>query len=212
MTLPEAPKSVSLARSIQSCPCHVCAFFSSKEEEYRVMLPFMCEGYQAGDKLLHILDKDEGGERLARLQGAGIDVENAERDGQLELRSWEQAHVLDGRFDMHAMLDLHQHHLAGENSSYRLTRIWSNQEWVLAEGLPGAEDLIEYEARFNYIWPKYENVYVCVYDVRKFSASVMMQLLRTHPFAITNGLMYRNPFYVPPDEFLREIGKSRSGP
>jgi hypothetical protein len=37
----------------------------------------------------------------------------------------------------------------------------------------------------------------------------MMQILRTHPFVITDGLMYRNPFYVTPDEFLMEIGKPR---
>ena len=44
-------KTVSIGRTLQSCPCHACAFFTSKEEEYRVMLPFMAEGFEAGDKL-----------------------------------------------------------------------------------------------------------------------------------------------------------------
>jgi hypothetical protein len=31
-----------------------------------------------------------------------------------------------------------------------------------------------------------------------------MDVLRTHPMAIVGGTLYVNPFYVPPDEFLRE--------
>lgn len=60
---------VHLAGNEQACPCHVCGFFSSKEEEYRVMLPFMAEGFRAGDKLFHIIDKRDRDERLARLKG-----------------------------------------------------------------------------------------------------------------------------------------------
>ena len=48
---------------------------------------------------------------------------------------------------------------------YPTTRLWSNQEWAL-EGVPGVEDAVEYEARFNHIWPKTNNVYVCVHDAK----------------------------------------------
>jgi hypothetical protein len=40
---------------------------------------------------------------------------------------------------------------------------------------------------------------------------MMMQMLRTHPFVITNGIMRENPFYVPPDEMLTEIRRRNSG-
>jgi hypothetical protein len=32
-----------------------------------------------------------------------------------------------------------------------------------------------------------------------------MDILRTHPMAIIGGLLHMNPFFVPPDEFLREV-------
>jgi hypothetical protein len=172
------------------------------------MLRFMAEGFEAGDKLIHILDKDERTDRRARLRAAGIDVENAEQSGQLELRPWEQAHLIGGHFDMHAMLELHQGHFAVDPRQDRVTRMWSNQEWALKH-LPSAEDLLEYEARFNYIWPNYNNVYVCVYDAQKFSAAVMVQMIRTHPLIIINGVIHENLFYVPPDELLKEIGRLR---
>lgn len=45
-----------------------------------------------------------------------------------------------------------------------------------------------------------------------------MDILRTHPMVIMGGVLQQNPFWVPPDEFLRELqartegtGPSRAG-
>jgi hypothetical protein len=197
-------KSFRLAGSIEQCPCHACAFFSSKEEEYRVMLPFMAEGFEAGDKLVNIIDGRHRNERLSRLRSVGVDVDLAERSGQLELLPWEQAHIVGGQFDQGRMLTEWERQTGEGNDRYSTTRLWSNQEWAL-ENLPGVEDIVEYEARFNYIWPKSNNVYVCVFDAKRFNAQTMMQMMRTHPLAIVDGKMLKNELYVPPDEFLKEI-------
>ena len=197
-------KTVSIGPTLQSCPCHACAFFTSKEEEYRVMLPFMAEGFEAGDKLVHIIDKNHRAERVARLNEAGIEVETAERNGQLELLPWEQAHVVDGYFDQHRILANLDRRFAEDSEHYKATRLWSNQEWALQD-LPGVTDIIEYESRFNLIWPKYQDITVCVYDATKFSAEVMMGMMRTHPLVIVNSVARPNPFYVPPEELLKEL-------
>lgn len=34
---------------------HVCAFFHNADEEYRVMLPFIKDGFECGDKAVHIV-------------------------------------------------------------------------------------------------------------------------------------------------------------
>jgi hypothetical protein len=36
-----------------------------------------------------------------------------------------------------------------------------------------------------------------------------MDILRTHPMAIIGGQLQTNPFFVPPDEFLRELHQRR---
>jgi len=164
----------------------------------------MAEGFEAGDKLVNIIDERNREERLQRLASVGIDVHAAERTGQLEIKPWERAHVVGGRFDQQAMLSNLDEAAQSASRSYRLTRLWSNQEWAL-EGVPGAEDLVEYECRFNYIWPKYNDVVVCVYDSTRFGADLLVQILRTHPFSIVGGILRENPFYVPPDQLLKEL-------
>jgi len=34
--------------------------------------------------------------------------------------------------------------------------------------------------------------------------------MRTHPMIIIGGMLQENPFFVPPDEFLQELRRSRS--
>ena len=204
------PKQVRLAGSVLDRKRHVCAFFHSKEEEYRVLLPFIKEGFEQGDRAFHIVDPRHRPEHLRRLQGVGIDVAEAERKGQLEVRRWEDAYLRDGHFDQNRMLALIEEVLTGGKAQgFPLTRLVANMEWGL-EDRPGVNDIVEYESRLNYVLPKYHDVVCCTYDLARFSASIVMNILRTHPTVIIGGILQENPFFVPPDEFLREL-RERAG-
>jgi MEDS: MEthanogen/methylotroph, DcmR Sensory domain len=207
----ENTRTVNLARTTVNCRCHVCAFFHSRDDEYNVMLPFIKEGIDAGDRAVHIIDNDQRSERLGRLAGTGIDVASAETDGQLELRPWESAYLKLGRFDQYAMIQLLEEFAkASAQTDTGVTRLWANMEWALLD-FPGVHDIVEYESRVNDVLPKYDMAVVCTYDVTKFSTSVVMDILRTHPQVIVGGILRENPFYVPPDEFLREL-RDRAAP
>ena len=204
------PKQVRLAGSVLDRSRHVCAFFHDKEEEYRVLLPFIKEGFDQGDRAFHMVDPRHRAEHLRRLQEAGIPVAEAERKGQLEVRRWEDAQLRDGHFDQNRMLALLEEVLAGGKAQgFPLTRLMANMEWAL-EDRPGLEDFLEFETRVNYLTPKYHDVLCCTYDLARFGANVIMDVLRTHPMVIIGGILQENPFFVPPDEFLREL-RERAG-
>lgn len=154
------PKQVRLAGSVLDRSRHVCAFFHRKEEEYRVLLPFIREGFAQGDRAFHVVDPRHRPEHLCRLQEAGIDVAGAERKGQLVVRRWEDAYLRDGHFDQNRMLALIEEVLTeGKAQGFPLTRLVANMEWAL-EDRPGVDDIVEYETRLNYVLPKYDDA-VC---------------------------------------------------
>ncbi len=84
-------------------------------------------------------------------------------------------------------------------------------EWALLDK-PGVDDLVEYETRLNYVLPKYDDPVICTYDLSKFSASVVMDIMRTHPVVIIGEVLQENPFFVPPDQFLLELRERRRFP
>jgi hypothetical protein len=198
-------RTVTLGRMNVPCRCHVCAFFSDSDDEEKVVLPFMREGLHTGDKTVCIMDQSLRSERLRRLAESGFDIANAEVSGQLELRSWENAPLQPARFDRGAMIELVEEVAkAGGKNGKGATRLWVNMEWALSDSL-GTNDIAEYESWLNRLLPNYDMATVCAYDVTKFSAAVVMDVLRTHPHVIVGGILRENPFYVPPDDFLREF-------
>jgi hypothetical protein len=184
---------------------HICAFFNSADEEHRVLGSFIKEGFERGDKACHLVDPDLRDDHLRRLADAGIDVAQAMDTGQLELRRWQDAYLRGNRFDQDAMLALIEEVLqSGAASGYRLTRLVAHMEWALCDNA-GVGDLVEYETRLNYVLPKYADPVICTYDLSKFGASVVMDVMRTHPAVIIGEVLHENPFFVPPDQLLLEL-------
>lgn len=185
-------------------PCHACAFFHTKEEEYELLLPFIREGFEQGEKTFHIIDECRRDEYVKRLSAMGIAAEKA-RDGRLEIRGWENAHLQAGRFDQHAMLSLVEEVFKGaKEQGFEHTRWVASMAWAL-EDKSGVADLVEYCARLNYVVPKYSATVICTYDLTRFTAAQVVDVLRSHPLAVIGGLVQQNPYYVPPESLLKEL-------
>jgi MEDS: MEthanogen/methylotroph, DcmR Sensory domain len=201
--------SVQCAGAMLGQHRHICAFFNGVGEQHRVLRPFIKEGFDRGDKAFHIVDPELQREHLKQLAEGGINVEQAMGTGQLELRRWQDAYLRGDRFDQDAMLALIEEVLqSGAASGYSLTRLVAHMEWALLDK-PGVDDLLEYETRLNYLLPKHDDPVICTYDLSKFGAGVVMDIMRTHPVVIIGGVLQENPFFVPPDQFLLEIRERR---
>ena len=187
---------------------HICAFFNSLDEQHRVLRSFITDGFDRGEKDLHFVDPKLREEHLKRLAGAGIDVDRAMSSGQLEVLQWQDAQLRGGRFDQDAMLALIEEVLqSGAAAGYPLTRFLAHMEWALDKS--AIDNLVEFETRVNYVSPKYDDPLICAYDLSKFSSTVVMDIMRTHPVVIIGGVLQENPFFVPPDQFLLEIQERR---
>lgn len=146
---------VHLAGSPLAPSQHVCAFFHSADEEYRVLLPFITDGLARGERAFHIVDPALRAMHLTRLADAGIGVEAAEQSGHLDVRVWDETYLREGHFDQDAMLALIEEVLqTGAAQGYPLTRLIAHMEWAL-EDRPGVDDIVEYETRLNYVLPRY---------------------------------------------------------
>jgi hypothetical protein len=105
------------------------------------------------------------------------------------------------------MLALAQEVVAGgSRQGFALTRVVAHMEWALGDW-PGVDDLLEYETRLNYILPQYKDPVICTYDLARFGGNIVVDIMRTHPMIIIGGVVQENPFFVPPDEFLRELAQ-----
>ena len=95
----ERDQSIRLAGSSLGSRAHICGFFSSPEDEHQILLPFIQEGLELGEKAVHTVDPRRRDDHLRRLRSAGIDVDALQVNGQFELRDWNNTQLREERFD-----------------------------------------------------------------------------------------------------------------
>jgi hypothetical protein len=191
---------------------HVCAFFNSHEEGYRVLLPFIKDGFECGDKAVHVVNPGQRQDHLQRLAAAGIDTIATQQRGQFELMSNSEAYLRDGIFDQDRMLAVFEQLASGgAKGGFPLSRIVCHMDWA-AENRSYIDNLVEFESRVNDVWRRHDDAVICVYDLAKFGGDTVVDIMRTHPMIIIGNTLQQNPFFVPPTEFLRELRGRRAAP
>jgi hypothetical protein len=189
---------------------HICAFFNDLDEEHRVLRSFFKDGIDQGEKAIHIVEAGKREDYLKRLAEADINVQEMMDVGRLEILPWTDMYVCDHRFDQDAMLaSVEELIQSGATAGYPRTRlVGHHMDWLFLDG-PAVSNLLEYEARLNEVLSLHDDPVICNYDLSKISASVVMDIMRTHPLVIIGGLLRENPFFIPPSQFLLEMRERR---
>jgi len=181
---------------------HLCSIYESPEEHLAVAIPFIRIGLDRGEKCIYIAD--DGTEAVVRdaMSAEGIDVERAIATDRLVLETKEAAYLKQGTFDPQWMCTFWAEATADAmRQGFSALRATGETEWVL-HGAPGLERWIEYESRLTHTLAHHNCLALCQYNRRLFPPEVILNILRTHPTVIYRGVVCRNLYYVPPDEFL----------
>jgi hypothetical protein len=73
----------------------------------------------------------------------------------------------------------------------------------------GIDDVLELEAKATALAKRYPAVVVCMYDVNTLPGCLILKGgFQAHPLAVCGDKLTHNPYYVPEDEFLRQLHRS----
>ena len=183
---------------------HVCAFFDSREQKYETLIPFLQDAISAGDSVINIVDEGDKPAHVDTLQREGVPLARAMAKGTLRLFTSEQTYLQPGQDTLPRLLDFLRQELEKAKDEGRCLRTWGEMNWMEREEVPIAA-VLEYEARVNELFPNFECTLLCIYDLARISAVRMADILTTHPSAIINGRLRRNPHYVEPHEYLQML-------
>jgi hypothetical protein len=183
---------------------HLCAFYGGTAARDDIVVPFLTEGLRTNSKCICILDANAQLGLLARM-GGEVDIEGPLERGQLTMASPGEAYLRSGTFSTEEMLEYWETTMSaaldeGTFESARATGEMPNLNRV------AQREFFRYEARLNQFVRRYPQVILCLYDLERFSAEVLMDTLRTHPLVLVDGAVHRNPYYIAPDELIAAEG------
>jgi hypothetical protein len=182
---------------------HVCAFYRGDSDRDRLLGGYLGAGLAAGDKCICIVDSAGTAERLAKLPGAY--GEPGQFGGQLDVHLPESTYLAGGEFTTADMLTFWTEAMVkAEIEGYSFCRLVGEMTWALRDA-PGVEHLIGYESELNRVTCSSPVVVLCLYDLDRFGGEVVVNVVKTHPLVLIQGILVENPYYVGPAEFLRSV-------
>ena len=189
---------------------HVCAFYRGDDDRDRLLSGYFGAGLTAGDKCVCVVDSASTAEWLAALPRAG--GEPGPPDGQLDIHLPESTYLAGGEFTTSDMLTFWtENMIKAEVDGYSFCRLAGEMTWALRDA-PGVEHLVGYESELNRVTSSYPVIVLCLYDLDRFSGEVVVNIVKTHPQVLVQGILVENPYYVGPDEFLGPGSSVPAGP
>ena len=181
---------------------HLCLIYDTPEEQFAAVIPYIRIGLDRGEKCIYIVDDNTAAIVIAEMKAAGIAVDTAIAAGQLAVISKQDAYLKQGYFEPEWMIGFLERSTAeAKAAGFTALRATGEMTWMLG-GDPGCERLMEYEAKLNYFIPDHDVLAICQYNRKRFAPGLIKDVIATHPLVIYGGLVCRNFYYVPPDDFL----------
>jgi len=173
---------------------HLCAIYETDAEWLGTAVPYFAEGLARREACVYVAPGTHAAHLEVALRAAGIDVDAQLRRGALRFATPEATYLRPGRFDPDVMIALWQELIdAAGAEGYTNLRVAGFPTWI-NDGVPGAERWVEYEAQVSDCFRGRRVIKLCMYDRRLFSPTVLLDVLRSHPFAVVQGAVRANPF------------------
>jgi hypothetical protein len=185
---------------------HLCLIYDSEEQRRKIVSGFLAAGVERGELVRYFADATTPEEVRAWLLEMGVELRKAEEDGAFGIIKAESAYCPSGRFVPREVIEnMVSRYAMARKAGYGGSRACGEMSWALRD-IPGADRLLEYEARINMITETFPYIGMCQYDARLFDGATLFRVLQVHPYMIAQGQIVMNPFYIKPEEFLAELG------
>ena len=166
---------------------HGCGLYSTEEERRSQLGPYIREGLENGEKVIHFLKMPTPEKILADFRAVGLPAKPYLQNGQLEILQAVKLLGKPGEFvpaEMAARM-LRAADRAIEDGYSRL-RVVAEMTWAL-NSLIDSERLVEYERELTVLAVRGKCTALCQYNVYRFEASSLHNVRTCHPFVFAKG-------------------------
>ena len=176
---------------------HACPIYQTDDEQLDVAVAFIQIGLGRRDRCVFAGPRSMLPAMREGLAAAGVDVGFEIARGALRMLVDEETYLRNGKFKPDDMLDM----IAGLEAEalrdgFSGLRAVGDMSWALTGC--GEQEIVDYEVRLNRFIRGRKTMALCQFDRRKFDATFIHDIIRTHALVLIGREIFANPYYQPP--------------
>lgn len=181
---------------------HVCFFYETEQEHAAGLKPFLRRAWEQGNQVAYVTHSHSPETIQSYLRDDDCEVETYMQAGGLRFLKVEETYLKGSTFSPDRMLNsLASMSRTAISGGYSGLQVTGEMSWILQKP-PGAERVVEYEAKVTELTRRIECAALCQYDMRLFPATLLLYMLATHPTVIVGTILLENPYYMVPPPFM----------
>ena len=179
---------------------HACAFYGERGEEVTMAAAYVRAGL-ARDELCVCIVDDGRQLILDALSSEGVDTAVALRERRLLFFEKQRARQMT-TLDMLGKIE--EWTEGARKAGHSGCRISGEMTWVLDGDGRDLKQLAEFEAQLNIkqVYERHACIGLCQFDVGRFTPELLREMIMLHPFVVVGDRVCRNPYHVPPEQYL----------
>lgn len=178
---------------------HTLCLYETEDERWDVLLKYIIEGIENGERINCFVDKETADSITHRLIDAGIDARALLEKEILAFLTDRNMFVRKGVFDpFDAITFLHIETERAMADGYTALRVVQEMQW----GLQGLKDgtLEGYDHQLNVFISEGKCSLMCIYDLNRYDPGLLSEILSMHPLVCAGHEVYENLYYRPPPD------------
>ncbi|HZE95552.1 MAG TPA: MEDS domain-containing protein [Planctomycetota bacterium] len=166
---------------------HGCGFYSSEEDRRHHLGPYIREGLENGEKVIHFLRQPTPEKILGDFRAVGLNPKPYLDRGQLEIMPVTKMLIGSGAFFPSKVAErMFQASNRALEDGYTRLRIACEMTWALSSQIDIAS-LVEYERELSALAARGKCTSLCQYNVYRFDATSLHQIRTNHPYVYAKG-------------------------
>jgi MEDS: MEthanogen/methylotroph, DcmR Sensory domain len=184
----QSPRMISVGFDPEPWPAgtHMCMIFNDDEERWSVIAKFVQSGLDANE-VVNYFSAVSPEELKKSMRGAGVTFPEGLDDRQFNVLDAEKSYCPDGEFKVDRILEVVPETYRGIiRDGYAGVRVTGDMGWA-RKGIPGSDDLVEFEARLNIAFRTAPTTGICQFDARVFDGATLYDILCVHPAMVVHA-------------------------
>jgi len=184
---------------------HICQIYSDDGERLDSLLGYLESGLKNGEKTACFTSKLDDSTLAEHLEFRGLSLSKLTERKALIKAGTSEIYFQDGCFSPENMLGrLRQFYEDSVREGFIAARVIGEMISEICS-MKGGNRLMEYESRVSLQMRTHPVTAVCQYDANAFDGATIMQVLKVHPLMVIRGAVVHNPYFIPPEEYLKQF-------
>lgn len=180
---------------------HLCQFYETKQDLIDILVPYFAEGLRSNEFCMWVTSKPlEVREATEALREAVSNLDEYISRKQIEIISYDDWYMLDGKFDSDRVL---QGWVEKENDALKRgfegLRLTGNTFWIERELW---NSFVDYEEAVNSVIGKHRMIALCTYCLKSCSGTDVVDVVRNHVGTLIKQV---NEWYLIEDATRRQV-------